>query len=50
MRSASSLAAAFAALGVSVSKQFFFEKKNQKTFANGLRSLAQAPQPDSSPH
>jgi hypothetical protein len=28
-------------------KVFFFEKKNQKTFANGVRSLTVAPEPDS---
>ena len=26
---------------------FFFEKKNQKTFANGVRSQIQAPEPRS---
>jgi len=28
-------------------KQFFFEKKNQKTFATMHRSLIRAPEPDS---
>jgi len=50
MRLASSLAAAFAALTARAGKRFFFEKKNQKTFSNGLRNLAQATQPDSRPH
>jgi hypothetical protein len=31
-------------------KQFFFEKKNQKTFATSVRSLEQALQPHSDPY
>jgi hypothetical protein len=33
--------------GVGEGRMFFFEKKNQKTFATGDRSLIQAPVTDS---